>query len=255
MPGVHAVAACSAVTFPRHMHDQYGIGLITRGAQKSLSGRGMVEASAGNLITCNPAEVHDGTPARQEERAWTMLYFDPEPVSQAVADITGNTGVAFEFESPSITDLRMAGMFRELFIAITSPAEREYGGTQEALLELLASMTRQTPSLSAAPEKNIARVKARIDDDPAEATSLLELAGNEGLSCFQLLRGFRKAVGLTPHAYRVQRRLHLARLMIIDRTPLAHAAAASGFADQSHMTRLFVRSYGLSPGAYARTVL
>jgi AraC-like DNA-binding protein len=32
---------------------------------------------------------------------------------------------------------------------------------------------------------------------------------------------------------------------------LVDAALASGFADQSHMTRLFVRAYGLSPGVYA----
>jgi AraC-like DNA-binding protein len=33
--------------------------------------------------------------------------------------------------------------------------------------------------------------------------------------------------------------------------PLAEAAFASGFADQSHMTRVFVRKYGLSPRLYA----
>jgi AraC-like DNA-binding protein len=32
---------------------------------------------------------------------------------------------------------------------------------------------------------------------------------------------------------------------------LADAAAASGFADQSHMTRVFTRKYGVSPGAFA----
>jgi len=29
------------------------------------------------------------------------------------------------------------------------------------------------------------------------------------------------------------------------------AAASAGFADQSHMTRLFTRAYGVSPGRYA----
>ena len=33
------------------MHDQYGIGVIMRGAQKSASGRGTVEAQAGDIIT------------------------------------------------------------------------------------------------------------------------------------------------------------------------------------------------------------
>jgi hypothetical protein len=41
-----------------------------------------------------------------------------------------------------------------------------------------------------------------------------------------------------------------ARTLLARGTALAEAAAASGFADQSHMTRLFVRAYGLTPGAY-----
>jgi AraC-like DNA-binding protein len=49
----------------------------------------------------------------------------------------------------------------------------------------------------------------------------------------------------------MQRRTDLARRLIARKTRLADAAAISGFADQSHMTRLFVRKYGVSPGAYA----
>ena len=41
------------------------------------------------------------------------------------------------------------------------------------------------------------------------------------------------------------------RGMIAKGTPLAEAALAGGFADQSHMTRTFVRAYGITPGAYA----
>jgi AraC-like DNA-binding protein len=43
-----------------------------------------------------------------------------------------------------------------------------------------------------------------------------------------------------------------ARGLIASGMPLAEAAAHSGFADQSHMTRLFVRSFGMAPGFYAR---
>jgi quercetin dioxygenase-like cupin family protein len=59
---VQAVEARSRHAFPRHTHDSYGIGLIVRGAQRSWSGRGTVEAGRGNIITCNPGEVHDGVP-------------------------------------------------------------------------------------------------------------------------------------------------------------------------------------------------
>lgn len=78
-----------------------------------------------------------------------------------------------------------------------------------------------------------------------------DLAAIGGVSQFQLLRGFSRMTGLTPHAYLVQRRLQKARKLIANGVPLADAAHAAGFADQSHMTRLFVRTYGMSPGVYA----
>ena len=58
LAGVTAVQADSHHIFPRHFHDQFGIGTVERGAQKSLSGRGIVEAIAGDTITVNPGEVH-----------------------------------------------------------------------------------------------------------------------------------------------------------------------------------------------------
>jgi AraC-like DNA-binding protein len=53
----------------------------------------------------------------------------------------------------------------------------------------------------------------------------------------------------------VQRRIHLARRLIAQGRSLVESALMSGFADQSHMTRIFVRTYGVSPRTYADAVL
>jgi AraC-like DNA-binding protein len=71
------------------------------------------------------------------------------------------------------------------------------------------------------------------------------------LSRFQLVRSFSRNTGFTPHAFLLHRRILLARRLIAGGMALADAAAASGFADQSHMTRVFTRKYGVSPGAFA----
>lgn len=68
-----------------------------------------------------------------------------------------------------------------------------------------------------------------------------------------MLRAFSRATGLTPYAYLLQRRLERARALLGGSQPLAEIALACGFADQSHLTRLFTRLYGVSPGRYART--
>ena len=59
---------------------------------------------------------------------------------------------------------------------------------------------------------------------------------------------------MTPHAYLVQRRLAVARGLLDAGTGIADAAAAAGFADQAHLTRLFRRSLGFTPAVYARAV-
>ena len=83
LPGLQTIAAESARSFPRHMHDVYGIGVIDRGGQRSASGRGAVEAVRGDVITVNPGEVHDGVALRGEARAWRMLHLAPALLADA----------------------------------------------------------------------------------------------------------------------------------------------------------------------------
>ncbi len=203
---------------------------------------------------CNPGEVHDGVPLGGEVRAWTMLYLDQRPIRAATEDIAEGKEGTFEFELPCLRSSRIAEGFQRLFAALTDDAEAEVCCGEELLIGLLADLMLPTRRRSPTAPAPIARARQRIDDAPALPLTLTELAREAGLSRFQLLRGFRKATGLTPHAYQVQRRLHLARRLIAEKSPLAETAAAAGFADQSHMTRLFVRSYGLSPGLYARAI-
>jgi AraC-like DNA-binding protein len=86
----------------------------------------------------------------------------------------------------------------------------------------------------------------------AESVSLDELAVVAGLSKYYLLRAFRLAHGLTPHAYQMQLRLAYAWRLIVDGRSLSHATYDAGFADQSHLTRRFASAFGLSPARYAR---
>ena len=94
-----------------------------------------------------------------------------------------------------------------------------------------------SPSATVIPEKSVA-----------------ELAALSGVSRFQLLRGFSREVGITPHAYIIQRRVILAQRFLADGQTAAEAATQAGFSDQSHMTRAFVRQVGVTPGCYRAAV-
>lgn len=253
--GAVAVAADSGHRFGRHFHDEFGIGVIDRGAQGSASGRGPVEAGPGDIITVNPGEVHDGAPIGDAGRAWRMLYLTPAVVAPLIADIAEGATDGFEFERPVLSDRRLAGQVSRLFASATDPGGAWGATAEERLLALFATLRGRPADSDAGNGRGsppaIGRARAMIDDDPARAASLDDLAREAGMGRFQLLRGFVKATGLTPHAYLVQRRVALARRLIGERLSLAEAAVAAGFADQSHMTRAFVRAHGVTPGVYA----
>jgi AraC-like DNA-binding protein len=255
--GVEATAAETAHAFPRHSHDRFGVGVIVSGGHRSASGRGLVEARANDAIMVNPGEVHDGSPLDERGRAWRMFYFEPSMLVAAASELTGAAARELELTQPVAHDPLLKRLFERLFnVAVVASDVTDDLAREAALLELFGHLVRvhatrpgRLPSTDA--WGPIARAKARIDDDPSSALTLADLAADAGMSRFQLLRGFAREMGLPPHAYRMQRRVVLARQWIAQGATLADAAAAAGFADQSHMTRAFVRLLGVTPANYA----
>ncbi|MCM2477478.1 AraC family transcriptional regulator [Rhizobium sp. CG5] len=248
-PGLRAVLADTAHAFPRHSHDEFGIGLIEAGGQLSASGRGQVTAGAGDVITVNPGEVHDGSPLRNENRRWRMLYLEPSLMRSLADGIDPEAGGQGEFHAPVLSDRRIAQRFAHAYRGLS---ERSSLAGEEALLTLTAGLLSARSTCLADPlHPGLRRVKALIDDAPDADLSLALMADEAGLSRFQVLRAFAAHYGLTPHAYLMQRRASRARALIRSGRPLADVAFEAGYADQSHMTRDFRRRYGLTPAAFA----
>ncbi|SDR52535.1 transcriptional regulator, AraC family [Rhizobiales bacterium GAS113] len=250
--GIEAMTLASNHAFPRHSHDQFGIGLLFSGAQRSWSGIGPVESRAGDAIMVNPGEIHDGLPVDGCVRRWHILYFDPALVRREAADEMTSE---IEVVRPTVRDPLLAERFGLLFASLTASVADPLA-TEESLLSLIMHVLRRhgrrQPPCSRPPP--VAKALARMDAAPASPVTLTELAALSGVSRFQLLRGFAREVGITPHAYLIQRRVRLARELLAAGQAVAEAAFAAGFADQSHMTRAFVRQLGVTPGRYMAAI-
>jgi AraC-like DNA-binding protein len=125
---------------------------------------------------------------------------------------------------------------------------------ETAILRLVARLGAHStarPGKSEGPTARIRRVRHKIDSNPAAPVTLVELAKEAGLSRYQLIRAFARELGLTPHAYILQRRIALAQRLIRTGCDLAEVATDAGFCDQSHLTRWFVRQFGVTPRRYA----
>jgi len=249
VPGIEAMTLVSNHQFPRHSHEQFGIGVIAFGAQRSWSGIGSVSARAGDVIMLNPGEIHDGAPVDGRARGWRIIYLDPATVAREVREeFAGQV----EIVRPVARDPLLAGHFAELFRCLTA-AEPDSLAREENLLRSLMCLLRRHGMARPAPSGSSPGVRKaieRLDSAPEAHVSLAELASLSGVSRFQLLRGFAREVGITPHAYLVQRRVCLARRLLADGQTPAQAALLAGFADQSHMTRAFARQLGITPSRY-----
>jgi AraC-like DNA-binding protein len=269
LAGIDPMTASTARAFPRHTHDQYGIGVIDAGGHASWSGRGQVEAAPGHFISVNPGEVHDGRAIGGRPRSWRILYLEPATLAELRVDVLDGAAHSFTFAAPVFADRNLHRLFDAAFHYKAGPLQRilrprhlripaqQQGDTmpcETAVLRLIASLAAHStarPRRNEGPTACIRRARERIDADPASPLTLIELAKEAGLSRYQLIRAFARELGLTPHAYILQRRIALAQRLIRAGCDLAEAATEAGFCDQSHLTRWFVRQFGVTPRRFA----
>jgi AraC family transcriptional regulator len=92
-----------------------------------------------------------------------------------------------------------------------------------------------------------------IEANISEDVSLSDVADASASSISSLTRGFKASLGISPHNWLLNRRIASAQRLIYDSDmPLTEVAASCGFADQSHLTRVFTRKIGSSPTAWRR---
>ena len=248
LPGLEAMSLLTEQHFSRHAHEQFGLGIFIRGAQRSWSHLGQVDASAGQIIMVNPGEMHDGVPLNGP-RSWQMLYLDPQLVVDEFQGAVKSEDILLR---PVVDDPPLRLLMQRLFAEITARTGDETA-LEEGLLLCLLRATGCHRLVRTAPARyspTIALAKEYLDDAPEEKTSLDMLAALCGMSRFQLIRGFARETGITPHAYLVQARVRLARRLLSAGHSPADAAQMAGFADQSHLTRAFQKQFGTTPGSY-----
>jgi AraC-like DNA-binding protein len=108
-------------------------------------------------------------------------------------------------------------------------------------------MTRKEEPLGL-PSRLVKRIEEYVDTHLESPLNIEELATTLGISISHFARSFRNAVGLTPHNYVMQRRLHRAQdLLLHSALPLVAIALQTGFSDQSHFSRRFHQLVGLPP--------
>jgi len=237
----------STCAFEPHRHDTYAIGMTTAGIQTFHYRGSRHTCLPGQLHVLHPDVAHDGAAGTDTGFGYRMLYIPPELVREALS------GRALPFVDDPIQPLGpAAGRVASLLSDIDEPIN-EVSST-----EIAVAVADGLVSMSGCPERRPAAINVRAVElardylaaHAREQTSASVLERIAGTDRFTIARHFRWAFGTSPDRYRTSRRVALARAAIESGQSLAEAASEAGFADQSHMTRQFKRTYGLTPGRW-----
>jgi AraC-like DNA-binding protein len=240
-------AAFGTLSFAPHVHDELVIAITEDGAGRCVT-RGVADVGTSrSIMVFNPGEPHSGGVAGATGWRYRGLY-----IGGSVLSLIGATPY---FRDSVVSDPDLAQLLVRAHLALE---EREIRLIRESLfLAGVAKLferhgeprpTRREGGREQAP---VRRALDYMRASFAADLSLGELAACAALSPFHFARSFRRATGLPPHAYLIQLRLDRARHLLAAGHSPTEVALSVGFYDQSHLTRHFKRTYGITPGQYA----
>ena len=126
--------------------------------------------------------------------------------------------------------------------------------TEQAILELLAGLGREPAPRVSAPPAWLRAMRERLAAEFVAPPSLAALARDAGVHATYAGRAFRRQYGIGPaHLVQQLRVERAARALTSSAGTVSEIAFAAGFADQSHLGRVFKRFMGVSPAAYRRS--
>ena len=241
----------SGQPFGRHSHDAFAIGAILQGVGGYQCQGARHALPAGTLSLMNPEEPHTGH-AISSRLVYHMLYIEearlpallgrkqlPRGFNQlnpaddgAVARLMAELALEFERQDPLALESQLLAVLELVFV--------RHGGMRP-----LPTVARDGGST--------ARLREYLEAHYHEAVSLEELAAVVGRHPRHLIEAFRRAYGVPPHTYLLQRRVREAKRLLLVDAPLAELALQLGFYDQAHFNGTFKRFTGVTPGRFRST--
>lgn len=235
--------------FAPHEHTNWTIGWVTDGTNEFRRERQNFKATAGTVCVVNPAEVHTG--GGRLLGYWGLM---PSPALLRLAFPDAELSSLFTTRAVIHEPAALMAVRRmfEIFMHGGDRMQR-----QEAAVDALHAVLGRGPlpaaGSGAAKSPLVTSAIDYLMENLHRQVSLEELGKAIGASSFQVCRAFSARVGISPGAFVRSRRVARAQSLIHSGRDLSSVAAACGFADQAHMTRLFRAVIGCTPAQWRGT--
>jgi AraC-like DNA-binding protein len=234
-----------------HRHDSYAVGVTLAGVQ-AFWFRGQRRFSLpGQVVIIHPDEPHDGSNGDDASLEYLMLYVPPAVLGLAA----GRHATPLPFLPEAVcSNERIRRIVRSAFVGF--PDRLEDLAEADIVGDLSRALTQEAGSPLEEPRhvdwRAVALARDILESAPGAKITSEQLEAATGRNRYVLARQFRAAYGASPHQYLLGRSLRSARRLIAAGGALAETAVLCGFADQSHLTRHFVRRLGLTPGDFSK---
>jgi len=245
-------AVRSRACYRTHTHTTLSIGVVDAGESVFTSQGRSIHLAAGALVVVPAGCAHACNPAPGTAWSYQMLHLDAVWADRTLAAAgcppwPRHALVLHDAAAYQAFDALNQRLFSGASAAdkATSLARFVTGGSWRRGDAVLL----QPPGSGAAA---VTRAQALLQADPARAWPLPALAQAVGLSPRALVRAFRAATGLTPHAYQLDLRVNAARAQLRAGNAPADVAHGLGFYDQSHFHHTFRQHVASTPGDYRR---
>ena len=98
------------------------------------------------------------------------------------------------------------------------------------------------------------RITAYVEENLTEKITLERIASHFGVSVSSVTQLFQKKSQTTFHHFLTDRRMEMARTLILQGEPLESVGKQVGYQDHSTFYRAFRQTFGISPREYRKTV-
>jgi AraC-like DNA-binding protein len=203
-----------------------------------------------------PEEVHCCNPGSESPWSYLLFHLSDRLFRKAFEDLLGKHSCDPVFPSPVVSDPKIHCLMVGLFELVKNGATRLE--KEEALFTFLQELLLRHTNLAGEklPETHepgtVRLIKGYLANNLEKNISMDELSDITGVSVYHMLSVFRRTVGIPPHAYQIQMRIKEARKLLLKGYSIVDAALATGFYDQSHFTKKFKPSVGITPSRYIR---
>jgi AraC family transcriptional regulator len=228
-----------------HAHDRTCVAIMLRGSfELRLSGRPALDCTPGTMTVEPVGDSHCNCVGAAGAE---VLVIQPDPEAR---DLLAPVARFLD----GVRQIRFAGAETaagRLACEVAAPDDLSPLVAEGAALDLLANGARQERLAATTTMPWMSRLEERLREHVGTAPTLGELAADCEVHPAHLSKAFRArhrcSVGVYLRRVRVER---AARLLVESDRPIAQIALTSGFADQSHLTRLFRSHLGTTPSAW-----